>query len=183
MKEVHISRFERLVEFIDKKEEKTFELKRMEIAKIVGVSEGDSLKKIFLILEENKDIYSEKFIYKKENRKHFFEKITQIKKEQEVELKPKINKKDIDLLNTKLKHEINDCFFILNKIKRMSVDDYFFCKYEFKDDFAFMNLYLKAIENNINFFDGKENIVEIIKEKIENIYTIKNYLRLYSCIS
>lgn len=218
--DIHINRFEKLVDFIEQKEEKTFELQRSEISNIVGVSEGDSLKKIFKILNENKELYNEKFLYKKEKRKHLFMKVDkkiicndiEVACDENIQNKEIINEvvnenknkvvnedktilnnkeiinneninKDIYLLNSMLEIEVNNCISIINKIRRKSKEDYSFCKKEFKDEFDFIELYLKATKKNINLFDNEKDIVNILKEKIDKMYMTSNYLRLYHCIS
>lgn len=170
MSEIHLNRFNKLIDFVKNQPEESFELKRKEIAKIVGVSEGDSLKKIFKILNDNKEIYNKIFSYKKEGNTHSFKKIKKI-------VNPSIEK-----LHLNLKEEITKCAKILNNIKKLSEDDYEFCKNEFKNNFLFISLFLKTDFKNINIPNELEYIKHLNK-KIEEINLMYNTLKLYYIIS
>lgn len=73
IKEIHLKRLETLVKFIEQKAtEGNIVLKRKEVAEVVGVSEGDSLKAVFKLLNENPELYSERITYEKEGRENIF---------------------------------------------------------------------------------------------------------------
>lgn len=73
IKQVHKDRMNTLINFLEKNNngEKII-LKRKEIADIVGVSEGDSLKMIFKILNEYPEIYSDRISYEKVGKENHF---------------------------------------------------------------------------------------------------------------
>lgn len=74
VKELHVKRLGTLIKFIEKsvKGNEPLALKRSEIADIVGVSEGDSLKAIFKMLNENPELYCDKITYAKEGKTNVF---------------------------------------------------------------------------------------------------------------
>lgn len=170
MKEIHLNRFNKLINYIENKPEVCFTLKRKEIADIVGVSEGDSLKMIFKLLENNKDLFLQKFNYEKVQKTHNF---TRIKKNRN---------KNIELLHLKLNKEIDINDKILLLIKKVSKDDLDFCKKEFKNELIFIETFKQLNLDEINI--SNESIYQKeLSNKIEDIQLINNTLKLYHIIS
>lgn len=144
---VHIDRFSKLINYIKKCESKEILLKRKEVADIVGVSEGDSLKMTFKILTEYPELYSEHFLFKKEGRNNIFTKVEQ-KKEIEIEVekeKPK-SKPEIDKRIKKVLVAINETVNLLKETQTISEDDCNFCLEYFKDTLTKIKLFVKEYE-------------------------------------
>lgn len=94
VKAVHLERLNKLIKYIDNIDGKEISLTRNKISEIVGVKEGDSLKIVFKLLNENPELYSNSFTFKKDNRINtFFKKIMKrnLKRENH-KLKKKKNK-------------------------------------------------------------------------------------------
>lgn len=71
--EVHVKRLGALIKYIKKNAtDGKLSLKRSEIAEICGVCEGDSLKKIFKLLNEYPEYYSNDITYLKEGKLNIF---------------------------------------------------------------------------------------------------------------
>lgn len=74
IKEKHRERLNVLIKHIEQKlsANETISLKRKEICEIIGISEGDSAKVIFRILDEVPEEYSDRITYAKDNRTYIF---------------------------------------------------------------------------------------------------------------
>lgn len=73
MKQVHFDRLNILINYIEQKAtEEGLLLKRRDILEIIGISEGDSAKAIFRILNNMPESYSNKIIYEKRDKQYYF---------------------------------------------------------------------------------------------------------------
>lgn len=171
MNNLHVKRFNKLINYIEQQTDVNIELRRKDIANIVGVSEGDSLKQIFKILNNQPEIYNDHFNYIKEGKKNIF------KKKENLEIL-----REVEDLNKKLLQEISTFSKIIQRIKLISPEDFNFCKEEFKDNFEFIAIFLKTNPHNLNIKDYDKYIKDIT-QKIEDIYLMNNMLKLYSILA
>lgn len=173
MNNVHIKRFNLLVDYIENCKDEEIHLKRKEIANIVKISEGDSLKKIFVILNQMPDIYEGKFTYTKKNKDNIFnkkkenvlkiffpQKINNIDHKTILDNLIKKNEKFLNILKIRSKEEYNaylniyeEEFKKINKYKHnetsLSTKEIENLKYSIKDMNDLINTYLYVFYDNV----------------------------------